>query len=698
MKVALVGCGQISERHVSALREIAGLQISAVCDRDRWRAEEIAKRAGGANIYDNLANLLQQEQPDSVHILTPPDSHADLAIMAMEAGCHVLVEKPMATSIEQANRMFAASEKNQVKLSTSHNYLFKPSVARARQLVKTGAIGKVVYVDSFYGLSGDGGSYSGSRGRSHWAWRLRGGVFTNFLPHLVYLQLAFLQQIDSVAGVTFVQPDGPDEPATEMTVLLQGPGASGTMTFSIRAKPYAKFVNIYGTKGMIHADLAREICIVHKDIRLPGSLAKVIYNLEGSLQLVSGTTTNVVKVMLGKMKDMPGLSILIRDFYASIKSGHPAPVTAKDGQRMVEVMEMVWAKAQQKDLIEPAKTLTASPKVPRTAVERLVAEQGMPGKVLVTGATGLLGQHLVAALSRCNVDVLALVRDKSRASAELERQATLMCSDVRDLSSLKSAMQGVAIVYHCAAITSNYALWTTHYDVNIAGTKNVFEAALQAGVQRVVHVSSIIVSGVDQPPGNGAISESTHYAPKPDKWAHYMRSKIEADKLAFTYWRERGLPVTVIRPGILYELGPVKLGAIQPVIGSGSNLVPLTFVNNAVDCLLLAAIRPEAVGQAYNVVDEPQITTRDIFSRIEQATGESIRLVPIPGFLLTGVAGLLEMKNRLTRSEVPPKLSRFAIRSAARNLRYDTSKAKEQLGWQTAITFEECLRGEVISN
>jgi predicted dehydrogenase len=332
VRIALVGCGQISRAHIGAIQEVEGLEICAVCDRDRDRTRKAADLAGGAQEYSDLGELLREERPDAVHILTPPTTHSDLAIQAMEAGCHVLVEKPMAVSLEQADSMIAAARDNQVKLCTNHNYLFKPSVVKARQLVEGGAIGDVVHVHSYYGLSGEARAYTDTAGRAHWAQRLPGGAFTNFSPHLIYLQLAFLREVDSVAGVTLVHGNGAGKPATEMDALLQGSGASGVMTISIRAKPYAKFVDIYGTKGIVHADLVREVCTIHKNRSVPRMVSKVLYNLEDSVQLATGTAANTVKVVLGRMKNMPGLQVLVREFYASIEDGRDPPVPGEEGR------------------------------------------------------------------------------------------------------------------------------------------------------------------------------------------------------------------------------------------------------------------------------------------------------------------------------------------------------------------------------
>ena len=87
MRVALVGCGRIAAWHLSALQALDGLQIVATCDRDKYRAGQFAAMVQGATAYTDLGALLAEQKPDAVHILTPPDSHADLAVQAMAPGC-----------------------------------------------------------------------------------------------------------------------------------------------------------------------------------------------------------------------------------------------------------------------------------------------------------------------------------------------------------------------------------------------------------------------------------------------------------------------------------------------------------------------------------------------------------------------------------------------------------------------------------
>jgi nucleoside-diphosphate-sugar epimerase len=258
----------------------------------------------------------------------------------------------------------------------------------------------------------------------------------------------------------------------------------------------------------------------------------------------------------------------------------------------------------------------------------------------------------------------------------------------------------VDVVYHCAALIANQASWTEHYETNVIGTEKVCRAALNANVSQVVHVSSVIVYGLQARHPNGAVQESAPYAENHDEWAYYLRSKLAADKLVLDCMHTHGLPVTVLRLGILYGPGGGKppgrglmqLGSLRLMIGRGNNYLPYTYVGNAVDCMLLAAISPDSIGETYNVVDEPQVTVRDVSLRRIKLADERVMLLPVPSGFLRGVAHFIEWKTKRNHARIPPHLSRYTLDSACRSLRYDTEKARTQLGWQPEVTLDEGLR------
>ena len=158
VKVGLVGAGYVSTYHARALSSLPFVEIVGVADSDQTRAETLAAQFQIPKVYPSLA-AMAEAQPKVIHILTPPASHASLAIEAMEMGCHVFVEKPMAESAADCDRMIQCAREKNLVLSINHSARMDPIVLEALEMIRNGAIGEVKAVDFF--RSSDYQAYSG---------------------------------------------------------------------------------------------------------------------------------------------------------------------------------------------------------------------------------------------------------------------------------------------------------------------------------------------------------------------------------------------------------------------------------------------------------------------------------------------------------------------------------------------------------
>lgn len=332
-----------------------------------------------------------------------------------------------------------------------------------------------------------------------------------------------------------------------------------------------------------------------------------------------------------------------------------------------------------------------------TPAEAEFASSLIPGtRVFVSGGTGFLGQRLVRSLARCGVDVVALIRDATKVPVDLRDCANFVVGDLQDESELGRHLAGVTFVFHCAAVTTNSGPWHIHHDTNVRGTEHLVRAAARAKVKHIVHTSSVAVYGLDDRPH--AVDESKPLPVNPDRWAYYIRSKIEAEQVARALAEEHNAALSILRLGLLYGPGTarrvgrglVQVGAWRFVLGSGRNHLPYTYVDNAVDCMLLAVAKSRPGVEAYNVVDEPPVTVRDAAEREGSLRGEAVRVIPVPEFLLSTLARVVEYGNRA--SESAPKLTRYVVRSATRDIIYDSAKAQAKLGWRSAVNFEDGLK------
>jgi len=135
LRIGIVGCGEIAPLHISSILKIKNAELVAVCDFNEDLARRTARRFNINRYYTDLSELLLKGHVDVVHLITPPQTHLALSTQAMEAGCHVLVEKPMALNLDEANRMIEAARINSVRLCVVHNMLFVPMIIKAKSMI-----------------------------------------------------------------------------------------------------------------------------------------------------------------------------------------------------------------------------------------------------------------------------------------------------------------------------------------------------------------------------------------------------------------------------------------------------------------------------------------------------------------------------------------------------------------------------------
>jgi len=314
-------------------------------------------------------------------------------------------------------------------------------------------------------------------------------------------------------------------------------------------------------------------------------------------------------------------------------------------------------------------------------------------KVLVTGATGLVGSHLVERLLARGDRVRALVRPTSRTTFLEEQGVELFYGDLSDREGLKRAVQGIEVVYHCAARPPLGGTAKEFYLDNVAGTQNLLEASLQAGVERFVHVSTVDVYGYDHHDG---ADELTPF--KPD--GLYSSSKIEAERIVKDYYM-RGLPAVIIRPCLIYgprdrHLLPAVLQLLTlrrvPLVGGGRALLDLVYAGDVAEALVLASTRDEAIGQAYNITDGARRTLREIIEIFAHAWGLSPLYINIPYPLAYGTAALASSLSYWLRFPIPAILRWEVIKAMGHHRHFSIKRAKEELGYRPQVPLEVGLR------
>ncbi len=306
-------------------------------------------------------------------------------------------------------------------------------------------------------------------------------------------------------------------------------------------------------------------------------------------------------------------------------------------------------------------------------------------KILVTGAGGFIGSHLVENLVALGSDVRAFVRYNSRNDyglievlpQDIQNEIVVVVGDIRDSDSVNNAVRGVDIVLHLAASISipySYVSPNNYIATNVVGTMNVLNAVKEYNVQKMVHTSSSEVYG------------TAIYVPIDEKHplqaqSPYAASKIGADKLVESYHLSYGLPVTTVRPFNTYGPRQSSRAVIPTIItqaltkdeihlGATTPTRDFNYVKDTVSGFIKAAESPESVGQIMNIGSGKEISIGDLADKIIALVGRNVNVM------------CDEERIRPEKSEVNRLLA-------------DATKAREVLGWGPQFSLADGLRNVI---
>ena len=316
-------------------------------------------------------------------------------------------------------------------------------------------------------------------------------------------------------------------------------------------------------------------------------------------------------------------------------------------------------------------------------------------EVLITGGNGFLGRNLILALQERgdSVRVLALLTEDT---TWLEKRGVAVFrGDLRHPDVLTAPMRDVDGVFHLAAMIGAWRPMQDYYAVNVTGTESVCRAALAAGVRRLVHISSAMVynMAIGRP-----VTEDDPLEPLDEP---YCMTKAEGDKLVQRLIAEDHLPAIIIRPATLFGPGDrLNFGRIADrvrvgkgiIIGCGGNALPLVYVTDMVQGLLLAMDQENAVGHAYNIGNDQPLTQEQYLSAIAQEIGVAPPRIHVPYSPLYAAAYAAERLATLSGNRVPPFVTRHGVKLYGADNRLSIAKARRDLGYAPQIPLREGVR------
>ncbi len=301
--------------------------------------------------------------------------------------------------------------------------------------------------------------------------------------------------------------------------------------------------------------------------------------------------------------------------------------------------------------------------------------------ILVTGATGFLGHHLIPQLQQANYKIRALVRPSSNITFLQQAGVELAyANDITAAAAVQKAVQGCTAVVHAAGLFRFWGKREWFWQTNVQGTETMLAAAQKAGVQRFVHISTIAVVG--KTPA-GEITETTPCQPLDE----YQESKLAAENAARTAWQQHGLPVIVLRPGAFY--GPWgryafnRLFFEEPLRGwrikihGGRHITFPVFVPDVAQGVVLALSRGQS-GEVYNISGRSH-SHNEINQIVSDLAGISRWRLNVPKPLVLGLAQAWTAVSQFTHKEpfYPANMASYVFQ----DWRVNTEKAQQQLGF-----------------
>ena len=246
--IGIIGCGQMGRWHFNAYKNNVMCKVTAVADSDFSRAQAFAAEVG-ARAYRSHSEVIANEPVDAVSVCTLPNTHRDIVIDALRAGIHVLCEKPLAISVDQAAEMLKAAQENKRLLLPAFKFRFYDEVLRAREMIESGGFGKILNFRLMFG------GYIDMAG----TWYVRkelsgGGVIMDNAPHAVDLIRFLLGEVRSVTAHAFQVQDIEVEDTAQLAVCLEN-GTVGTMDLSWSSSiPAMNYLELYGEDGTLLLD------------------------------------------------------------------------------------------------------------------------------------------------------------------------------------------------------------------------------------------------------------------------------------------------------------------------------------------------------------------------------------------------------------------------------------------------------------
>ena len=652
LRIGLIGSGKMGLHHLKAIEASGRGRVVGIADPAASAEELKPLLPADAIVVASAAEMIERARPHVVHIVTPPSTHAELALLAIDAGCHVYVEKPFTPTADEAQRILARAAERGVTVCAGHQVLFEaPALGVWENL---GRIGRMVHIESYF------------------AFKMVRRTITavdqvkDILPHAVYPVVDQLRRGTGIADAPIEVLGLSLDASGEAYALLRLGRVTAVVMVTLNGRPVEQYQNIIGTNGSLRADYIGGFL---GKLEGPGTGPGVLLTpYRRALHTTFGTTRGVTKLIMGG--SYPGLRTLVSRFYESIENHSAPPLSPQSILDTVRICEHI---GHALDAVERTQEMEARRLLEEQEASIPAVAAGAP-LVLLTGGTGLLGKRIAQELRGAGFPVKVLARRVPPYSRRVPGVDYAAADLARGID--PALMRGVGFVVHAAAETSGGK--EDHRRNSVEATRQLIEAAARAGAQGVLHISSLAVLRTSRDMGH-PLDEATPVDPASLKRGPYVWGKAESEILAMQLGRDLKMPVRIIRPGPLVDYTaytpPGRLGReIGPLfvaIGPKRGALSVCDVSTAARVVRSYLEDFNGAPPLLNMVEAPPPSRKELLDRY-RADRPDLSVFWFPAWLLRLLSGPMKLLQRYGLGSKEP----LDVAAAFASERYQTSLAE----------------------
>ncbi|MFT5287169.1 MAG: putative dehydrogenase/nucleoside-diphosphate-sugar epimerase [Planctomycetota bacterium] len=700
-RVAIVGTGFIADFHLEILRDTPDVEVVALCDPVRHRAESAAKRFNVPKVVTSIDQLVGLGI-QVCHLTVPPDLHARLVRECLEADMGVFCEKPLVLTSTESKELDELARSKGLALAANHNAVFHPAFAELKERVEAGEIGKLEHVRVTLSVplrQLDAGDYS------HWMFREPRNIVFEQAVHPFSQIHSLIGKVESLNTTLLSSRELYPGQIFHERWQLAAIGEHGTAELHLAfGRSFTRnTLEVLGSDGCLEADLFHDHLAGEAKTQWLDFWNSFLAGWRRGKQLrrsARTVLTNYFRLTLGmgRREDsfFAGMRGSIQAFHKALREGATLPA---DGRAATEVIE--WCEA-------------AAANIQGSKMEAFVApEPGEPrdGEVVVIGGTGFIGKRTIAALLAQGRNVTCVVRRFHSLPPVVVEGAKsghirLVRGDLDDAASITNAVRGASVVLQLA--TGGGARWEDFERQMIGGSSAVADACI-AEDARLIFVSSTAALYLGHDCGTDLIEDTVKPDPQPAKRPLYARGKIAAEHALEELAKTKGLKLVIARPGVV--LGPdtpLQHSGLGLWVrdnhcvgwGVGEHPLPLVLADDVADALTSMVVHEgdDIHGRNFNLCVRAPLSAREMVAEMRAYTKRDLHFHARP----MGRSQIMEIGKWIVKKVGGRKDAEFPswrdLKSRALVPQFSARAAREFLGWNPVEEREAFLDGALGRN